>query len=136
MAAHPAGKPDGCRARAFNDAIRSVDRRPLLRALITALKREGLQSISRVAVRHGKSLTTVRHLFKDEMGVSMRRYLLQRRIRLAAHLLVRTKMPIKFIQFRCRFRDAAVFAHCFKSRFGVPPSEYRKMFALERPFGR
>ncbi len=70
----------------------------------------------------------LRKLFQKEMGVTPHRYLVDKRLKMAAELLVtddsagaRTIMDIAFL---CGFRDSLYFSKMFKKRYGVAPRNY------------
>lgn len=74
----------------------------------------------------GRSLSTFKRDFRQHYGVAPGRWLLERRLEQAAHLLSTTSMSVTEIVFECGFEQAAHFSRSFKSRFGQTPSEYRE----------
>ena len=74
------------------------------------------------------SYNYLRKLFQKEVGVTPHRYLMDKRLKMAAELLVtddsagaRTIMDIAFL---CGFRDSLYFSKMFKKRYGVAPRNY------------
>lgn len=65
-------------------------------------------------------------LFKQQYGVSIINYLLERRITQAKGLLRFTNQTVEFIGAACGFDDANYFSRAFKNIEGVSPTEYRK----------
>ena len=70
----------------------------------------------------------LRKLFQKEMGVTPHRYLVDKRLKMAAELLVtdasagaRTIMDIAFL---CGFHDPLYFSKMFKKKYGVAPRYY------------
>ncbi len=66
------------------------------------------------------------HCFKDLMGQSPARFVLQRRISAAARLLIFTSDPIDTIGERTGFSNRFHFSRNFKKLMGVSPAAYRK----------
>lgn len=97
----------------------------IMKTTLRELKRHGVRGVQRISPQFGVSDSTLRHWFKREVGVSMRSYVMWRRLHLAAALLLITAKPIKEIQYRCGFSDAAVFNHRFRSHFGLSPTAFR-----------
>ncbi|MCR4781077.1 MAG: AraC family transcriptional regulator [Ruminiclostridium sp.] len=64
-------------------------------------------------------------VFKQERGVTMQQYHTAHRMRVAAHLLRSTQLPIGDIANRLGFEDRLYFSRCFHSFSGVSPKEYR-----------
>ena len=48
------------------------------------------------------------------------------RLRRAQELLKNNELTINDIAQRCGYSDIAYFSRCFKNRFGVSPSRWRK----------
>ena len=65
-------------------------------------------------------------LFKQEMHLSPRQYLLMLRMIHASSLLRHTALPIDDIAKQCGFADRYHFSKAFRKNFGIPPAEYRK----------
>jgi AraC family transcriptional regulator of arabinose operon len=66
------------------------------------------------------------HLFKVEMGVSLKNYRQDCQLQLAAAMLVSTRTPIKAIAYTAGYRHPSSFMRAFRSRFGVSPTSYRR----------
>ena len=72
----------------------------------------------------------LRKLFQKEMGVTPHRYLVDKRLKMAAELLVtddsagaRTIMDIAFL---CGFHDPLYFSKMFRKKYGIAPRNYPK----------
>jgi len=66
----------------------------------------------------------LRRLFKREMGISPKQYLLQKRIRKAVSLLETDYFSIADIAAQSGFNDPKYFSVAFKKVIGISPSEY------------
>lgn len=66
-----------------------------------------------------------RHLFKQEMGMSPRRYLRELRFRKAETMLARTFLSVKEITERAGLAPINHFMRDFKKRHGITPGAYR-----------
>ena len=69
-------------------------------------------------------------LFKQHVGASITEYSMEVRLLRASELLVTTFHSVKEIRNEAGIPDASNFAHRFKKRFGIPPSEYRNVAAM------
>ena len=65
-------------------------------------------------------------LFKKEIGITLKEYINQFRIRKAVFLLNTTQLSIQEIAGQCGFPDANYFSRIFKKVNGVTPLSYRK----------
>lgn len=71
------------------------------------------------------SPTHLRRLFQKAVGMSPRQWLLEWRLRKAAHLLHGTDHSIQQIADACGFESLSHFTRYFKARFGLTPAQYR-----------
>lgn len=71
-----------------------------------------------------------RHLFKQEMGESVNKYLRERRLERAEYLLRTTFLSIKEVKKLAGLSRTSHFVEYFKKRYGVAPSAYRKTVAI------
>ncbi|ADZ81826.1 AraC family transcriptional regulator [Cellulosilyticum sp. ST5] len=73
--------------------------------------------------------TTLLSEFKKYTNISLNRYLMQLRMRIATTLLRDTELPILEICERTGFSDISYFSKAFKKEVNYTPSEYRKLNA-------
>lgn len=66
------------------------------------------------------------HLFKTEMGLSPRKYLMRLRMQKASTLLITSRLSVKQIMATAGYDDKSLFVRHFRRSFGLAPSEYRK----------
>ncbi len=64
-------------------------------------------------------------LFKNELGISFKNYLIQKRIDVAKNLLVSTDLPINTIADHVGYGNYSYFTRIFKKVTGMTPVEYR-----------
>jgi transcriptional regulator of acetoin/glycerol metabolism len=65
--------------------------------------------------------------FRQSMGVSPHRYVLEQRVKRAQQLLVQTDLPLASIASAVGFSDQGHFSGQFRGLAGTTPSNYRKM---------
>lgn len=69
----------------------------------------------------GVSPSYIQHGFKKEMGISLHRYITQRRMILARERIARGEKPTK-IYLDCGYKDYSSFYKTYTQFFGYPPS--------------
>ena len=72
------------------------------------------------------SNSTISHLFKQKMGVSVYRYITQRRL-IAAKSLIAEKLPMEEISQQVGFADYSTFYRAFKQEFGISPRQFSQL---------
>ena len=82
-------------------------------------------SLEKLAELVGLSASRLAHLFRDETGMSIQSYIVERRLFMAAMLIVQSDEQISQIAYRVGFGDVSNFNHSFKRRFAMSPREYR-----------
>lgn len=112
-------------ARAIRD--RDVPRKSLSKALRyindyynTAIK------IPDLAKMENMSMTGFNLSFKEKMGASPTKYIINLRMNTARELLEDSDLPIKQISVMCGYPDYHFFAKVFKENVGISPKNYRK----------
>ena len=89
-----------------------------------------LQALAREA---GYSLFHLAHLFKRDTGLSVKQYILQRRIAEARRILLeQPALTVDAVALQVGFSDFALFNRSFKRLTGQPPTLYRKISHLNR----
>lgn len=73
----------------------------------------------------GLSRTRLIHAFREIVGLTPHRYLLERRVSHAAQLLADGDMPVAEVCFASGFGSLARFNAAFRTAYGMPPSRYR-----------
>lgn len=66
------------------------------------------------------------HLFTKGMGVSIGRYILEKRLSMAKHLLNSTDLSVEQVSLQSGFADCAYFCRLFKKETGSTPTQFRK----------
>lgn len=64
--------------------------------------------------------------FKSETGQTLTEFILQERMRLAADLLLSTRLQVQTVAQHCGYLDVNYFARVFRQTMGCSPSAYRK----------
>ena len=81
--------------------------------------------MSSVAARFGITAGYVGRLFREDLGLTFRTRLAQRRISKASELLIQSDEPLYMIADQCGFRTPSRFTETFCSIVGVTPREFR-----------
>lgn len=72
------------------------------------------------------SKSTLTKYFKKEMGMSIHEYIFDKIMFEVEQLLRQNKMSLGEISDKYKFYDQFYFSRCFKKRYGISPTEYRK----------
>src|SRR3954468_14649817 len=87
-------------------------------------------SVEELADAVALSASRLAHLFRAQMGMSIQSYVVERRLTMAAMLIVQSDERISQIAYSVGFRDVSNFNHSFKRRFAMPPRQYRARHEL------
>lgn len=98
---------------------------PALRLLYEKYADPTLQN-SDLAAACNISEIYLRKLFKMELGLSPKQYILSLRLHKAEQLLAEGHQSTFAIAYACGFESSAHFCRVFKQRLGIPPGEYRR----------
>jgi len=83
-------------------------------------------ALGTLAALGGLSLHHFARSFRQSIGISPHRYILQQRIRRASELLTNTGMPLAEIAQAVGFNEASHFSRSFRDHVGLAPSEFRR----------
>ena len=72
------------------------------------------------------SESTISHQFRQKMGLSLYRYITQRRL-IAAKTHIQNGATLEQVSRDVGFADYSTFYRAFKQEFGISPRRYRKM---------
>ncbi len=73
------------------------------------------------------SESTVAHIFKKYMNESIKKYIMNSRMKMARHLLEISDLSVTDIAFMCGFPNSNHFSVAFKKSSGLNPTEYRRV---------
>lgn len=82
-------------------------------------------SVDRLAEMLSMGRTKFYGKVKDIFGMSPNKYLLARRMEVAAQLLDEGKYNVSEVSYMVGFSDPAYFNKCFKAHYGMVPSKYK-----------
>lgn len=102
-----------------------MDRRIIRVRTVLDEKYKDPPTVTELAESVGLSTSRMAHLFRREMGRSIQSYIVERRLVMAAMLLIQTHERISQIAYSVGFGDVSNFNHAFKRRFHMSPREYR-----------
>lgn len=83
-------------------------------------------SLRTVAAALGCNASYFSARFKKETGQTLTEFILQERMRLAADLLLSTRLQVQTVAQYCGYLDVNYFSRVFRQTAGCSPSEYRK----------
>ena len=89
-------------------------------------------SLNELAQSLNLSTSRLRHLFKDETGVSPAQYLKLQRMQRAKELLEATFLNVKEVMLQVGVKDKSSFVRDFKKLYGLSPSRYRVQYLTAR----
>jgi len=125
LAIHDAVREDHCRTRPQSARSRAlVDR---LRVEAEARYLDPDLDLAESARAFGMSRTRFTHVFRDVVGVTPHRYVVELRSTHAAWLLRRTAAPVIDVCFDSGFGSMPRFHAAFRAAFGTSPSAYRAL---------
>ena len=78
------------------------------------------------------SSSRLRHLFKDQTGLSFATYVRMLRMQKAKEMLESTFLNVKEIMFTVGVKDESHFVRNFKQMYGLPPARYRAKITQRR----
>lgn len=87
----------------------------------------------RMSAKFGYSYDRMRHIFKEQLGITLTQYLINTRINEAKAMLMSTDMSIDNISRACGYKETSNFIVAFKKKLIVTPSQYRS--AIKRKKG-
>ncbi len=82
-------------------------------------------SIQELAFICHKSLSSFKREFRKIYNDTPSRYIKNRRLEHAAHLLISTGQSVSDIAYETGFQDITTFSASFREKFACPPSKYR-----------
>lgn len=82
--------------------------------------------IKEIADKVGLSESHLRCRFRQEMKVSLGRYLARKRLDAAQYLLLHSAIPLTEVAIRSGFANVFVFSAFFKKNTGISPLKYRR----------
>lgn len=115
------------------DIHSSTSTRDVILEKINRYVREHLSqsvTISDIAHELSYSVSHLRAVFRDRLGVSLGRYMRESRLAEAAQLLQNSELNISAIGERCGFESLYAFSRAFRKAYGIPPRAYRQ-FVVE-----
>jgi len=90
-------------------------------------------TVAAIAQDLGLNATYLAHLFREQVGTRMSRYIADRRIQRAKVLLAGSDWQIKRIAYECGYSRSDWFSQVFRTRTGQTPAEYRRQARAGEP---
>lgn len=85
-------------------------------------------SIDQFSSEIGMSRVQVYRKIKAVTGMSPSKLILNIRLRQAVEMLKHSNLTITEISYRCGFNEISYFGKCFKTEYGIPPSEFIRKY--------
>ena len=106
----------------------AAEKPELLDSITTYVEKNYAQpiTIADLAKAYFVSSSTISHLFKQKLGVSLYRYVTQRRL-IAAKTLIEKGQRLEAVAVQTGFTDYSGFYRAFKQEFGISPRQYRAL---------
>ena len=125
MCLHSVHRPDTERQRASTSAGLGVRNKKLI-GVINYLDQnlENDLEFDDVAAMHSISRRQLERLFKEHVGVSPKRYLLDMRLLRGRSLLTETDMSVTEVSVACGFNSPTNFSKQFRTKFGTSPYSF------------
>ena len=79
-------------------------------------------SLEKLAAECFLSVSAISHIFKEDFGISIKKYILQKRV-IGAHQALTAGSSSKEISLAFGFPDYSAFYRSYKQYFGYAPSE-------------
>lgn len=83
-------------------------------------------TVDELAHKFYVSSSTISHLFKQKMGLSLYHYITQRRL-ISAKNLISAGIPLEHVATQVGFSDYSTFYRAFKQEYGISPRQYRNL---------
>lgn len=83
-------------------------------------------TVANIADVMGMNATYLAHIFVDQVGMRMSRYIANARVEIARKLLRTTDWQIKRVAFECGYANPDWFCQVFRTQTGVTPSAFRR----------
>lgn len=112
----------------INPKKRSVENNYVIYNVLRYIDREYLSINSVKSISHKLSYSEyyLAHLFKEKMGISIKQYLMMKKIKHAEKLLTTTDLSIESISSQLNFSSAHSFYQAFKRYHSISPGDFRK----------
>ena len=113
------------------DGIENLERSSILSHAVIFLRRNYACSITVEDVARACycSASTLSHMFKKELGVSIREYIQNLRMKEAIRMLQNTDLPVNTISDILGYREPNYFSTVFFKKMGCSPTTFRKKMA-------
>jgi AraC-like DNA-binding protein len=97
-----------------------------VRKILTLIGSGKTLSIRDLALEFNLSPSHLQRLFKKQTGLAMGKWLSEKRLQTAAHLLANSYMSVKEIAHSVGYEHVSSFVRAFERRFARTPLRYRK----------
>jgi len=106
-----------------------------LQKILQLAESGSLCSIRDLALEFDLSPSHLQHLFKEGTGAGLGRWLAERRLQRAAHLLTESNMSVKEVAFAVGYKHPSSFVRAFERFFQQAPGHFQQQMLIKRRFG-
>ena len=115
------------RPQVDDEAVAQQIQDPRIRQAVKFLREKKTPKLSEVAARLNLSTSRFRHLFKEELGISPKHYVMLVRLRWAKQLLENSWLEVKEVAAVIGANDVSHFVRTYKAMFRQTPSQTRAL---------
>lgn len=87
---------------------------------------ESITCVKDIANTTNYSCSYMAHIFKQEMGISLQAYIIEKRMQRAADMLVDQQIPVSCVAQYFGYQSVQSFSKTFKKIMSLSPTEYAK----------
>ena len=100
-----------------------------IQRVINLVEQQPRRRVKDLAKEINLSASRLEHLFKEETGRRLSRFIQHHKLERASELLRSTPMQVKEISYTVGYEHSASFVRAFKEKFQLTPQHYRGMAA-------
>lgn len=117
--------------QAKKDAPQQLDQRLHMVCQLIEVDLSNTPSVEQLAGQAAISVRQLNSLFQRYLGLSVKQYIIEKRMQKAWRLLSSTQLPIQQVADAVGYQDASAFAHRCKQSFGLSASDIRQKHQLK-----
>lgn len=88
-------------------------------------------TIAELSKKYFMSESKLQAIFRQQYGITIYQYVLNRRLECAQKLLAALEAQVKDVAALVRYSNISHFSEAFRRKFGCTPSEYKKTLSFQ-----